>query len=282
MTEAVPHDGVEPTLRARGPAYSVIQKCLEVQADAAPRGRVAHFFGRSPLSPDARSWFQGALGEIEVAGVLSRLGPGWTVLHAVPVGSGESDIDHVVIGPPGIFTINTKNHSGHKIFVGGGSLTVDGHRTEHMRNSVHEAQRASKLLSKVAGDPVKVTPLIVLVGVDRLSIGRKRPTVTVLHAEQLQRWLQKRPQVHSDEAVAYFALIAEERGTWHTVAHVTDDTLRHVQRFERLRHEVDVARRRRRWWSLFGTLSMLAVVGLVLVGVLGLAANLFLKAFHLA
>ena len=282
MTEAVPHDGVEPTLRARGPAYSVIQKCLEVQADAAPRGRVAHFFGRSPLSSDARSWFQGALGEIEVAGVLSRLGPGWTVLHAVPVGSGESDIDHVVIGPPGIFTINTKNHSGHKIFVGGGSLTVDGHRTEHMRNSVHEAQRASKLLSKVAGGPVTVMPLIVLVGVDRLSIGRKRPTVTVLHAEQLQRWLQKRPQVHSDEAVAYFALIAEERGTWHTVAHVTDDTLRHVQRFERLRHEVDVARRRRRWWSLFGTLSMLAVVGLVLVGVLGLAANLFLKAFHLA
>ena len=151
-----------------------------------------------------------------------------------------------------------------------------------MRNFVHEAQRASKLLSKVVGGPVTVMPLIVLVGVDRLSIGRKRPTVTVLHAEQLQRWLQKRPQVHSDEVVAYFALVAEERGTWHTVAHVTDDTLRHVQRFERLRHEVDVARRRRRWWSLFGALSMLAVVGLVLVGVFGLAANLFLKAFHLA
>ncbi|MBG6212216.1 hypothetical protein RCH23_000129 [Cryobacterium sp. CAN_C3] len=44
--------------------------------------------------------------------MLSKLGPEWTVLHAVPVGSGSSDIDHVVIGPAGVFTINTKNHTG--------------------------------------------------------------------------------------------------------------------------------------------------------------------------
>lgn len=281
MTETVPHGGVEPTLRARGPAYSVIQKCLEVQAGATPRGRVAHFFGRNPLDPDARSWFQGALGEIEVAGVLEQLGSSWTVLHAVPVGSGESDIDHVVIGPPGIFTINTKNHSGHKVFVGGGSLTIDGHRTDYMRNSVYEAQRASKLLSKVAGGSVKVRPLIVLVGVDHLSIGRKRPRVTVLHAEQLQRWLEKRPREHSDEAVAYFALIAEERATWHTTANVTNDTLRHLQRFERLRHEVDAARRRRRLWSVCGILAVLAAGAVLLFGLLGFAATLFLAAFHL-
>jgi len=114
------HDGVaaQPTLRSRGPAYSVMQECLRIQAAAPPQRAAARLFGQNPVHPEARSWYRGAIGEIEVAEVLSKLGPEWTVLHAVPVGSGSSDIDHVVIGPAGVFTINTKNHTG-KVFVAG-------------------------------------------------------------------------------------------------------------------------------------------------------------------
>lgn len=68
------------------------------------------------------------------------------MLHSVPVGTGASDLDHVVIGPAGVFTINTKHHRGQNVWVGAKRILVNGQRTDHLRNAAHEAKRASKLL----------------------------------------------------------------------------------------------------------------------------------------
>jgi hypothetical protein len=205
---------VQPTLRSRGPAYSVMQECLSIQSTAPPQGSAAKLFGRNPLHPEARSWYRGAIGEIEVAEVLSKLGPEWTVLHAVPVGSGSSDIDHVVIGPAGVFTINTKNHVG-EVFVAGSSFSINGRKTNHIRNSLHEAERASRLLSSAAGTPVQVTPLIVLVSTEPIKKGRTKPKVTVLPSNWLSRWLKRRPRILSEQSIERYAKLAEQRGTWH-------------------------------------------------------------------
>lgn len=241
---------IEPSLRERLPAYAVMQQCLALQELAAPVGRLGRLLGRSPLHPDARSSYRGALGEIVVAHVLSQLGPEWTVLHAVPVGSGGTDIDHVILGPGGIFTINTKNHSGKKIWIGGGTFLVNGYKQDHMRNSFREAEGASRLLSSVTGRPVTVTPLIVVVNPASITTGRKRPRVTVLSSRTLKGWLERRPRVLSDRAVAHFSMFAEERSTWHSEAVVIDDTRRHVESFERLRTDVDAARQRAKLWLL--------------------------------
>ena len=107
-----------------------------------------------------------------------------------------------------------------------------------------------------------VTPLIVVGRPESISTGKKKPSVTVLASSSLYRYLKRRPRVHSDEAVAYFFLIAAERGTWHTQAVVTNDTLRHIQRFERLQIEVESARRRLWGWLL------LAVAGLITVPII--------------
>jgi hypothetical protein len=253
---------IEPSLRERLPAYAVMQQCLALQELAVPVGRLGRILGRSPLHPDARSWYRGALGEIVVANVLSQLGSEWTVLHAVPVGSGSADIDHVILGPGGIFTINTKNHSGKKIWIGGGTFLVNGYKQDHMRNSFREAERASRLLSGVTGRPVIVTPLIVVVNPASITVGRKRPRVTVLSSNTLKRWLERRPRVLSGRAVAHFSMFAEERSTWHTEPLVSDDTRRHVERFERLRTDVDAARRRARLWlvGIGGTAILVAPV----------------------
>ncbi len=261
MSETVARGSVAMTLKARRPAYSVMQECLRVQAEAPALTRRQRLFGHSPLSADAQSWYQGALGEIEVARVLAELGPEWTVLHSVPVGSGESDIDHVVIGPTGVFTVNTKHHAGKKVWVGGGLVTVGGHRTDHSRNSLHEAARASRLMSRAADFEVVVTPVIVLVGEASLSVGKKQPTVPVVVAARLRKWLMNGPRVHSPEALAYLAMVAEERGTWHTEALVLTDTLRHEHRFERLRRDIDDAARRRRRWRVGTALGVLGASG---------------------
>jgi len=260
MTDTAPR-GVDSTLRARPAAYAVIQKCLDVQSAAAPPGRVATFFGASPLHPDARSWYQGALGEIEVASALAKLSPEWTVLHSVPIGDGNTDIDHIVIGPGGVFTINTKHHAGKNVWVGGTVLSVNGQKTEHIRKSRHEAISAAEHLRAV-GAPVAVTPLIVIVGASSLSEGKKPAAVTVLAVERLHRWLSKQRGIHSQQAVAYYTQLAEQRMTWHATGGPVADVLRRTQRFVRLQSQVDAASRIRRRWAL----GSRAAAGALLLG----------------
>ena len=133
------------------PAAAVISACLSAQAGVPRRSGLARAFGRSPLSTESRPWYLGALGELQVAERLAKLGPDWTVLHSVPIGDRGSDIDHVVLGPAGVFTFNTKFHEDARIWVGSTRLLVNGQKTDHLRNSRYEAQRVAKKLTPVAG-----------------------------------------------------------------------------------------------------------------------------------
>jgi hypothetical protein len=263
MTDTAIRGGLQPTLSDRGPAYAVMQKCLAVQKDATPRGSFARFFGVTPLREDARSWYQGALGELEVARSLAKLGPEWTVLHAVPVGAGDSDIDHVVIGPAGVFTLNTKNHPGKRVFAGGRTFMVNGHKQHYVRNSEHEAARASMMLSDALGVEVAVTPVIVVVGAESIVVGSTPPAVEVRSSGQIGRWLARRKVTLTDEEILHVSRVAGRRGTWHTGAVVLNEADRHAEDFEQLRKQVDAAAHRQRLWVAAGTLvALLAVVGI--------------------
>lgn len=236
--------GAQLTLRARKPGYAVMQECLAIQSAAPARTGWQRFWGHDPLHDDARSWFKGAVGERDVARALDALGPEYTVLHAVPVGKRSTDIDHVVVGPTGVFSINTKNHGGQRVWVGGRTFTVAGQRTPHVHRAVAEGERATALLSAAAGGPILVQPVLVVAAAS-LRFGDTPPAVVTLEPGQVRGWITGLPRVHSDEAVRYLAMLAEERRTWHVDAVVLNDTLRHVQRFERLEREIDEARRRR-------------------------------------
>jgi Nuclease-related domain len=52
----------------------------------------------------------GAGGEEHVGEVLSLLGEEWSVIHDALIGYGN--VDHIVIGPAGVFTIETKSRGG--------------------------------------------------------------------------------------------------------------------------------------------------------------------------
>ncbi|QQD77259.1 NERD domain-containing protein [Curtobacterium sp. YC1] len=253
------------TLRARKPGYAVMQQCLAIQAEGPPRTARQRFWGHNPLRPEARSWFTGAIGERQVATQLEQLGPDFTVLHAVPIGTGTTDIDHVVVGPTGVFSINTKNHSGHAVWAGGRTLMVNGQRTPHLHRALTEGQRATSLLSAAAGVPILVQPILVVAAAE-LRFGKKSPAAVILQPEHVGRWVRGLPRVHSDEAVRFLSMLAEERGTWHVDAVVIDDTLRHVQRFERLEREIADARSRR---SLMRRARVLAVLAVPAGGLLG-------------
>jgi hypothetical protein len=253
------------TLRARKPGYAVVQQCLAIQADGPTRTAWQRFWGHDPLRLEARSWFKGAIGERQVAAQLEALGPDFTALHAVPVGKGSTDIDHVIVGPTGVFSINTKNHSGHSVWAGGCTLMVNGQRTPHLHRALAEGERATTLLSAAASSPILVQPILVIEAAE-LRFGKKPPVAVVLEPERVGSWIRGLPRAHSDEAVRFLSMLAEERGTWHVDAVVINDTLRHVQRFERLEREIADARSRRSLMRRARVLAVLAVPAGALLG----------------
>ncbi|MFQ4148739.1 nuclease-related domain-containing protein [Arthrobacter sp. LAPM80] len=259
------------SLRERVPGQSVITELLRIQGQRTPQNFLGRLFGVDPVSKEAQAWFAGALGEIEVGRILARLGPDYTVLHAVPVGAGSSDIDHVVIGPPGVFTLNTKHHKKKDVWVAGGTLMVNGSKEPHIRNSVSEGKRAAKFLSQAVGHPVDVTTMIVLVGASKLNIKKKPDTVEVLDSKTLLRWFKRRPVMLSPDDLATLADLAQHPELWHKepAAEQNTDTL--MADFKGIEQAVEKARSRRRMWGWGG---MAAIVVAILAFGPALAASL--------
>ena len=192
----------------------------EVRKEAHPvRSRLGRLLN---VHTDERAWRIGADGEEAVGDQLEKMArknPRWHVLHAVPVGERGSDIDHLVIGPAGIFTINAKHHPGAKIWVGKDQLRVNGHVEPYIRNSRFEAKRASRILSAAVGFEVAVDALVILFGVEDITIktqpGEKDgSTVHVKYRRQAVRWLGKQATRLSDDQVEAVYEQARRSTTW--------------------------------------------------------------------
>lgn len=268
-------EGLSARLQERIPGQAVISELLTVHGSDRPRSRIGRVFGADPLGPDSRPWYKGALGEIRVGQLLDRLGPEWTVLHAVPVGAGTSDIDHVLIGPAGVFTLNTKNHANQSVWVAGSTLMVAGHRQRHIPNAAHEAARAAKLLAAVVAEPVPVTGVLVIVGAKSLMVREKPADVTVVTDRQLLRWLTRRKPILAPGQVARIIAVASLPGTWHRNPPKPGNPDVLYRRFTELQKKVDSARRRRTAWAL----GALAVLGVLLAALIPVAAATVLQIY---
>lgn len=233
---------------------------MAVRERDQPRSLLGRILGADPLSAESRPWYKGALGEIAVGRLLTRLGPEWRVLHAVPVGAGTSDIDHVLIGPGGVFTLNTKNHAGQAVWVAGRVLMVAGKKQRHLPNAAHEAARAAKLLTAAAGDAVEVAGVVLIVEPKTLTIREKPSEVAVVTDRQLVGWLNRRPPVLTPERIADIFSVAVLPGTWHRTPLASGDVHELFRGFKALRKIVERARRRRAAWALALTAALLTAL----------------------
>jgi hypothetical protein len=253
------------SLRSRGPAHVVSHKCLAVQRAARPRHFLGRLFGLDPLHPDAVDWYRGAIGELRVGRALQALGPGWRVLHAVP--HGDADIDHLAIGPAGVFTITARNHPGRRVWVGGQALFVDGRRTTDIRSAMRDARAASRTLTRVTGTVIVADPIVAVVDPAQIRHGDETEPVAVVNARSLVEHLRGLPAVLAPDLVASVARVAEEWTTWHPFGidggHIDPD-----DDFDGLRYEVDRARERRAIWRL-------AAVAGIAITTFGVASALF-------
>lgn len=129
-------------------------------------------------TPQSDRWLRGAEGERAVGAICTELeADGWHAIHDVALGHGN--VDHILVGPGGIFTIETKSHRGR--------IPIDRIDPRMLKQAYAE----KKLLERITG--LDVQPLLVfsrayLVG----SVPAQRRGVTILPARMLEHYFSRR------------------------------------------------------------------------------------------
>ncbi|MEU3951788.1 nuclease-related domain-containing protein [Streptomyces achromogenes] len=154
------------------------------------------------------------MGERVTGWRLDRLrAHGWYTLHAIQWASG-ADIDHLAIGPAGVFSINSKRHRGKSVWYGDASITVNGAVQRHIAISQSEARRVSRALTRRCGIEIPVRPVISVVHAAKLKVKNANPPVLVLEADHLDRVLSGLSPVLSSDQVARIYNAARDARTW--------------------------------------------------------------------
>lgn len=216
VAQPVPVEPVEPwvDLASNRPGVAAREQAIKARAAAPVRTTLARVIG---VHTSERAWRVGADGEEKVAAKLDRVvktDPRWRVLHAIPVGRRGSDIDHILLGPGGFFTINTKSHPDGKVWVSGNTFKVNNSGVPYVRNARHEATRASDLLTRAAGFPVRVTGMIAVVNTIEFEVRSQPSGVHVVTRRGLPDWVSRLGDIHDQTTVDAVYDAARRSTTW--------------------------------------------------------------------
>ena len=161
-------------------------------------------------SPDAVAWQRGAAGERWTARLLDPLQrQGWAVLHDLALPGSRANIDHLVIGPGGVFVIDSKHYRGHLQLDPSGRLWHGRYPLAPTLRAVSfEADQAAQVLP----DPgVAVVPIVAVHGAQVPWGKTVVDGVPVVPARRLPSMLRQLPAVLGPERVAAVASQARIR-----------------------------------------------------------------------
>lgn len=149
------------------------------------------------FSKRAAMYLKGARGEEITALRLAALPGGWIVFHAPEIAA----TDHIVIGPTGIFTVETKFWSG-KVACRDGHILVNGN--EPSRQPLEQARTSARLLSAYLSARTEnlpeVVPLVCFASDNLMS-----PAAGVCNASDIVASLIERPVILTDAQVELIA-----------------------------------------------------------------------------
>ena len=262
------------SLRDRVPAHGAITGFLASHDQTQPQSRLARSFGASPLDEESGQRYRRVLRELGVGESLARLDPRWTVLHAIPQGEGQVDIDHLAIGPAGVLCIRTIDVGQQRVSVARGSVRVAGSTSSHLRESEFAVGRAERALGVAQGSPVKAIGVIVVVDPHSITVRDMPRDVVVVAPAGLVGALEALPTCLDEHEVRRLVAHAEKPSTWRGIAAVPQDGDELRTRFAAVHRQVRTARVVRRRWIVAISSALLGVVFLAAWGiVLATTAN---------
>jgi Nuclease-related domain len=133
-------------------------------------------------SEQARAWQRGAAGERQTARLLDRLGrDGYQVLHDLAMPASVANVDHLVIGPSGLFVIDSKQWTGQV------HQSADGlvwHNHYRLDRTLATVRWQALTLGRLLGIPV--APLICVHGAHVQGGGLRAQGVAIVPATLLR------------------------------------------------------------------------------------------------
>jgi hypothetical protein len=149
-------------------------------------------------SPEAQAWRRGADGERHLARLLEPLvQQGWGVEHDLPVRGATGNLSHVVIGPPGIFAIDTRQYCG-RLRLSPDGLLWHG-RTFLLPTLSATRSKADRLQDRIAAPDIWVSPIVAVLGRMVPSGQVTSMGVTVVPARRLPGLLRNLPPTLTTE-----------------------------------------------------------------------------------
>jgi len=163
-----------------------------------------------------RDYRRGLLGEQAVAEQLQPLvANGYRIFHDVP-GDGQWNIDHVVVGPAGVFAIETKyrtkkpGRAGERdyevVFDGSTIQYPSGYRDA---KALKQARNNARDLAKILGKAVTVRPILALPG--WLVTLKAKSDLKVLSGKYVPDFISSEPAQLSDKAIQQISYQLEQR-----------------------------------------------------------------------
>ena len=142
------------------------------------------------------AWRKGASGEKLVGRHLDALrSEGLSVIHDVPLLGSRANIDHLVVSPHGVFTVETKAYKGRlAVRRRGKELWIKGRNRSHILDQTRrQAGAVAAALSAVGLGHVPVTPVLCFVDTDLPVLGsRNAGGVALTTVRRLRRLLLSR------------------------------------------------------------------------------------------
>lgn len=183
----------------------------------AERGPSAVQRLRSKLLRQPSEWdsfYTGLKGEKKVGRELARLSrSGWHALHGIQKGNG-GDIDHLLIGPGGVFTINTKTHRGATVWVGDTMVKVNGGPPRPFAAASRtEADFVRRALQRYCDFAMSVEPMLVFVGVESLHQSNPQSAVRVCQEREIAALGPLAGRLTTEQVEAVYA-VARHRRVW--------------------------------------------------------------------
>jgi hypothetical protein len=198
-----PTDGLE----LRRPGQGAVERADAIRAATPAWKRVGALLLN--VHTEEAAWRKGAQGEHRMARQLRKLDRyRWLVLHDVTVPGSKANIDHLLIGPPGVFTVNTKNHAGKRVWVYEQRIGVGNRKTDYLRNARWEASKVRTALEGTVDD-LYVAPVVAIYA-ENLDVKSEPPDVLVRNALSLRRWLERIPGRYDPEEVRVLQMRAAE------------------------------------------------------------------------
>jgi hypothetical protein len=155
-------------------------------------------------SSDAVAWRRGAAGERRTARLLAPLERrGWVVLHDLAIPGSRANLDHLVIGPGGVFVIDSKQYRGWLQLDAVGKLW---HGRYPLAPAVRAASWEADQAAQVLPDPgTAVVPIVAVHGA-QVPWGKVvTDGVPVVSARRLPSMFRQLPVVLGPERVAWLA-----------------------------------------------------------------------------